>query len=240
MGLLSFSFFNPLSNSTIGVPGFSSMVGCKYLPLSQSVLVGFLWRQPCQAPFSKHIIASVIVSGLGVLPWVGSQVGPVSGPPFPQSLLHFSPCNYFRQEQFFVRNFDCDLVTVFPLKVLVDLLEVDSSSSQHWAFWLKSSPVSPKSDLPPGSLVLSRGSNHLALPTASHFHLFPWPSGFLFCLPYIWSCSPATLHSHPHLSFPLPLVIDSFPLLNGIEASIFGYFCLLDFLQSVGCIPGIL
>ena len=33
---LSSSFFNLSLNSTIGVPNFSSMVGCKYLLLSQS------------------------------------------------------------------------------------------------------------------------------------------------------------------------------------------------------------
>jgi len=43
------------------------------------------------------------VSGLGAFPWDGSQVGPVTGPPFPQSLLHFCACSSFRQEQFWVR-----------------------------------------------------------------------------------------------------------------------------------------
>ena len=33
---LSFSFFNPSPNSTIGDPDFSFVVGCKYLLLSQS------------------------------------------------------------------------------------------------------------------------------------------------------------------------------------------------------------
>ena len=48
-------------------------------------------RTAIQAPVCKHIIASGIVSSLGGPPGDGSQVGPVIGPPFLQSLLpwHF-------------------------------------------------------------------------------------------------------------------------------------------------------
>jgi hypothetical protein len=47
-----------------------------------------LRRQPYQAPVSKHILASAIVSGFGNCIWDGSPGGAVSRWPFLQSLLH--------------------------------------------------------------------------------------------------------------------------------------------------------
>jgi hypothetical protein len=44
---LLLSFFQPSSNSITGVPYFSSMVGCEYLHLSWSAIVGPLRRQSC-------------------------------------------------------------------------------------------------------------------------------------------------------------------------------------------------
>jgi hypothetical protein len=46
--------------------------------------------------------------------------------------------------------------------------------------------------------------------------------------------------SHPGHSLPLPPFIIPFPLLSGIEVSSLGPFCLLNFLQSLGCILDIL
>jgi hypothetical protein len=69
--------------------------------LSQ-MLVGPVRRQSYLAPICMHTIAKVIVSGLGASPWDGSQVGLVTGPPFPQSLLKFCPCSSFWQVQFWV------------------------------------------------------------------------------------------------------------------------------------------
>ena len=43
--------------------------------------------------------------------WDESQVGPVTGWPFLQSLLHFCPCTSFSLEQFWVKNFEDKLVT---------------------------------------------------------------------------------------------------------------------------------
>ena len=40
------------------------------------------------APVCKHNTVSLIVLGIGVCPWDGSQVGPVIGWPFPQFLIH--------------------------------------------------------------------------------------------------------------------------------------------------------
>ena len=47
-----------------------------------------LRRQLYQAPVSKHLLASTIVSGFGDCIWDGSPGGAVSGWPFLQSLLH--------------------------------------------------------------------------------------------------------------------------------------------------------
>jgi hypothetical protein len=52
-----------------------------------------LRRQLYQAPVSKHLLASTIVSGFGDCIWNGSPSGTVSGWSFLQSLLHtFSVC----------------------------------------------------------------------------------------------------------------------------------------------------
>jgi hypothetical protein len=51
------------------------------------------------------------VSGFGVLQQYGFQVRQVTEQPFSQSLVHFCPCSYFRQEQLWVINSDCGLVT---------------------------------------------------------------------------------------------------------------------------------
>jgi hypothetical protein len=51
-------------------------------------LVEPLRRQLYQTPVSKHLLASIIVSGFGDYIWDGSPGGAVSGWPFLQSLLH--------------------------------------------------------------------------------------------------------------------------------------------------------
>jgi hypothetical protein len=66
-------------------------------------------RAVVSSPVCKHIIASVTLSGLGVSPWPGSQLGPVTRPPFPQVFLHFYSCSYFTQEQLWVRVFECGM-----------------------------------------------------------------------------------------------------------------------------------
>jgi hypothetical protein len=48
---------------------------------------------------------SLIVSGIGSLPWDGSQVGLDTGWLFPQSLLHLYPCASCRQDKFWVEGF---------------------------------------------------------------------------------------------------------------------------------------
>ena len=66
----------------------SPMVGCVHLPLYLSDTAEPLRRQLYQAPVSKHLLASTIVSGFGNCIWDGSPGGAVSGWPFLQSLLH--------------------------------------------------------------------------------------------------------------------------------------------------------
>jgi hypothetical protein len=77
------------------------------------LLVEPLRGQPCYAPVCKRNIAPVIVSGFGSPLWDRPQVGPVTRWPSLQSLLHFCPCISFRQEQFWVKNFEGRLVTPF-------------------------------------------------------------------------------------------------------------------------------
>jgi hypothetical protein len=86
------SFFQFFLNSTIGVPGFCPLVGFKYLlSVSFSCLLRLSEGNHVRLLICKHTIASLIVPGLRASPWDGSQVGPVTGPPFPQSVLHFVP-----------------------------------------------------------------------------------------------------------------------------------------------------
>ena len=58
-------------------------------------------------------MASVIVSGFEALPWDRSQVVPITVWPFLQSLLHFFPAFFFRQEKFWVKSFEGGLVAPF-------------------------------------------------------------------------------------------------------------------------------
>jgi hypothetical protein len=41
---------------------------------------------------------------LGTSPWAGSHFGPVAGPSFLQSPIHFHPCNSFKQELLWIRD----------------------------------------------------------------------------------------------------------------------------------------
>jgi hypothetical protein len=91
----------------IGVSDFSPLVGYKYMYLSQSA-AGWASQRTAMLNFclqAHHSISSP------PSPWDESQLGPVTGPPFLQSLLQFCPCSSFRQEQFCVRIFYCGLVT---------------------------------------------------------------------------------------------------------------------------------
>jgi hypothetical protein len=82
----AFSSLGPFSSSFIGDPVLSPMDGCEPPPLYLSGTGSvFVRRQLYQAPVSKHLLASTIVSGNCI--WDGSPVG--------QSLngLSFSFCS---------------------------------------------------------------------------------------------------------------------------------------------------
>ena len=65
------------------------------------------------ASVCKNTITSVIVSGFGMSPSAGYQFGLVTGPPFPQSVLHFCSFISFRQGEFWNTVFDCGMATPF-------------------------------------------------------------------------------------------------------------------------------
>ena len=74
-------------------PAFRSLCSVQYLALSICICIGQDLVEPqrrklYQAPVSKHILASAIVSRFGVCMWDGSPVGTVSWWPFFQTLLH--------------------------------------------------------------------------------------------------------------------------------------------------------
>jgi hypothetical protein len=147
------------------------------------------------------------MSGLSALPGDGSQVGTVIGPSYLQSFLHFCPCSSFRQENFWVRNFDYGLVNPVPLLEALSIYwrwSLRIPSPQCWAFWLR---------LPPPPRVL-RVSHSLGLwsflegsPTSHPLRLLIsthslGPLGFSSPTPpHTWFCSP----------FPLPSPTQSLP-----------------------------
>ena len=147
----------------------------------------------------------------------------------------FIPCSSFRQEQFWVRNFDCGLVTL-SLSLRPSLSPGCGLLTQYWAFWLRSLPMSPDSIVsPPRSLVPSRVLPNLPLPKAAYFHSFSWPSGLLFCPtlpPPQFRPPPAYLILFPfspitplYLSGPslhLPPIIISFSLLSRVAKTCCG------------------
>ena len=151
----------------------------------RELLVGLLRGQLCQAHVCKHIIAS-IMSGLSALPGDGSQVGTVIGPSYLQSFLHFCPCSSFRQENFWVRNFDYGLVNPVPLLEALSIYWRQTLlvlSPHCWAFWLRSASLSPESLSPSryfleGLLISHLLRLHISIPSAG-------PLGFSsVCLPH--------------------------------------------------------
>lgn len=66
----------------------------------------------CQALDLKYNIDSLAVSGIISYSWVMSQVKPIMGWSFPQSLFHLYPCNSCRQDIFWGEGFMCGLVSL--------------------------------------------------------------------------------------------------------------------------------
>jgi hypothetical protein len=132
----------------------------------------------------------------------------------------------------------------------VFLLEVVSVSSLSLllGIYLKFLSLILESLLPPRSLLHSGGSPpNLLFPEVARFHSFCWPSGlqsFSFSqyqirLPSPPNFPPSSTFSSRSLP-PSPLVIAFFSLPSGTEASSYGSFSLLTFLNSVDCILSIL
>ena len=148
---IPFSFFNPSPNSFLPIPDLMSNGWEKYLHLPQPAACR-AFQRVAMLGSCQHIIASVWVSGIGSSTWDGSQFGPTIGPPFLQLLSYFCPYSSFRQDQFGVRNFDCEVGnTILPLEVLTIYWRwtLGVPSSQCWAFWLRSLPLGPESLSPP-------------------------------------------------------------------------------------------
>lgn len=68
----------------------------------------------------QTIINSIRVA---CLPQVGSQVGPVIGYPFPQSLLHHYPCTYCRRGKVWVKDFVDGLVSPSLLSIFTSIYQ---------------------------------------------------------------------------------------------------------------------
>ena len=150
----------------------------KYLHLPQPAACRAFQRMAMLGS-CQHIIASVWVSGIGSSTWDGSQFGPTIGPPFLQLLSYFCPYSSFRQDQFGVRNFDCEVGnTILPLEVLTIYWRwtLWVPSSQCWAFWLRSLPLGPESLSPP---LWYFPEGPCTFPEAAYFHWFFWPSCLL-------------------------------------------------------------
>ena len=138
--------FSLSPNSSIGIPDLSPIVGYKYLHLSQSA-AGRVSQRTTMLGFclqAQHGRTNSV--GFGTpSPWDGSQVGPVTGWTFPQSLLHLCPCIYFSQEQFWVKFFEGRLATPYLHLSIYWRWSPQVLSPHFWEFWLRSSPLSPGS-----------------------------------------------------------------------------------------------
>jgi hypothetical protein len=146
------------------------------------------------------------MSHLGASPWDGSQFGLVSRSPFPQSLLYCCPYSSFRNEQFWVRVFDCGSATQPFTWSPVFLLEVDSMSSLSPVLGILSK-VPYLSLSTPRSLVLSRGSPtqppSLKLHISIHFSDFQGLSSIFLPIPEHVPRFPSLFLLQPR-SYPLP------------------------------------
>ena len=184
------------------------------------------------------------MSGLWVSSWAGSQFGHVTEPPLPQALLHFCPCNSFRQEQLWVRGFGCGMGNPSLTWCPVFLLDVCSTCSLSWLYGILSKvplPLSPQSLLTPRSLVPS--GPQVLYPKLSYFHfvvvvVVVGPQGFspVFCTQYLimLPLSPYPSSSLPpcsliHLVSSLPLPPDC--LFHLLKVNIIFFKWILDWIS---------
>ena len=126
--------------------------------------------------------------GLEASPWDGFQVGLVTGPPFPQSLLHFCPCSYFRQQSKTVTQ-NCSCLKELPcLSTWGGLYKFLLLTVGHFTLW-----VLRVSHLPSFWYFLEVS---LCLPP---FHSLLRVS---LLSSHTCSCSPFPLHPSPSLCLP--------------------------------------
>ena len=76
-----FSSFSPFSDSSIGDPVLSTMVGCKHPHLSLPGSGKASHKTAISGLVSKYFLANSVVSGFGVCVWDGFPGGTVSGWP---------------------------------------------------------------------------------------------------------------------------------------------------------------
>jgi hypothetical protein len=104
--------------------------------------------------------------------WI--PLGPVTGPSFPQSLLHFHPCSSFRQERLWVRFFPVGWLPHSSLDAL--------SFCWRWALQV-TSPHCKVLPLESWESLTSQNSGtfwrfpHFLHPEVACFHSFCWPLG---------------------------------------------------------------
>ena len=147
------------------------------------------------------------MSGIGGCPWDGSQVGPVIGWSFPQTLLHLCPYISCKLDKFWVESFVGELVSYHSIGVPAWLQEVASSSSISPMLWVPSkiTPLILGNLFYPSSLSLPRDApqTHRKVKISIHSH------GYLAIPPvplHTWSWTTPNFPPHPlyHLVSTLP------------------------------------
>jgi hypothetical protein len=113
---ISCGLLNPPPNSSKRLRELRLMFDCGSLHMFQSA-VDTASQKTFMLGSCLQVLQNIIklVSGIGSCPWNRSQVGPVIGWPFPQSLLHLCHCTPYRQDKFWVKGFVGGLVSSFFL-----------------------------------------------------------------------------------------------------------------------------
>jgi hypothetical protein len=141
------------------------------------------------------------------------------------SAPYFCPCSSFRQEKFWVKDFDVGGWPDPSTRGHVYLLEVFSSSFISLLLGISANVIpigswEPLTSLASGTFLWFPSVPHLPLQ-----HIFIHALGPLDISPLSSVWDPALLFpypplSHPDISLPLPPMIILVPLISGIEASI--------------------
>ena len=191
------------------------------------LLVGPLKGQPCLASICKYTTASVIVSGLGGL---SLNLIPVCTCHWTSFLLGSSPffsLQFFRQEQFWVRDFDCGMALVslhlmpcpskggglykFSLPTIEHYIQYPSPwvlrNSLLQGLWcILEGPITSNLTGLPVSIVSAGPQVFSPVPAPVPDHVFPFPSlsslqikSHTLCPPKLISSPSQVVRRHPHL-----------------------------------------